>query len=170
VCLWFLILSVYSPLLPMAKSHITLCSERSVSHMRSLVTSLTFMFHGIRYYYAHFRISLNFVLFSEAWFLDCDALWVAQASSLKSLANGHIFGSMDAVCGGTHTATHRLMKWQIQYTRRPTEKLYICSPFRIPSQSPWLADAIATLQVGFLSPTALPYLYFMQSAALLLHF
>lgn len=168
MCLWLLILSVYSPLLPMAKSHITLCSECSVSHMRSLVTSLTFLFHGIRYY-AHFRISLNFV-FSEAWFLDCDTLWVAQASSLKSLANGHIFGSMDAACGGRDTAAHQLMKWQIQYTRRPMEKLYICSPFRIPSQSPWLADAIATLQVGFLSPTALPYLYFMQSAALLLHF
>ena len=83
-------------------------------------------------------------------------------------SKGHIFGSVDAgsvIPKGT--VAERLLQWHKRYTRMPGEQIYVCSPFRLPSHSPWMKDAIAALQEGFRLDKSLPRLYFLDKAATL---
>ena len=104
---------------------------------------------------------------AQAWFIDLDTLWVSKAAALHpSHPSGHIFGSTDAVPSSSRDGVaERLLRWQKRYTRMPGEQIHLCSPFRLPSQSPWLEDAIVALKDGFLRDSSLPCLDFMDKAA-----
>ena len=91
---------------------------------------------------------------------------MTKAAALKPHSSGHIFGSMDAVSDSSGgTVAEQRLRWQKRYTRMPGEEINVCSPFRLPSQSPWLKDAIIALKEGFLKDKSLPCQYFTNEAA-----
>ena len=107
----------------------------------------------------------------QAWFLDCDTLWLRQPSLAKSV-QGHLFASMGAAHGAMVRGpeAQRIQRWQIEYLTKPREEVFLATPFRFPARSPFLQDAIADLRIAVDRAKPLAYTYFMQLSVFRLHF
>ena len=79
------------------------------------------------------------------WLIDCDTLWLRSPPfSLDGPCYGHVFGSMEAGHRAFREgAPDAWRRWSLDYLRQPGDKLFIATPFRLPSSSPMLHNMVA---------------------------
>ena len=79
------------------------------------------------------------------WLIDCDTLWLRPPTfDLDGPSYGHVFGSMEAGhCAFREGPSLAWRRWSLQYLRQPGDKLFIATPFRLPSSSPMLNDMVS---------------------------